>query len=764
MHEEVGAKVQTIKCEILKDSINYLGRMVDRHGIRPDPDAVEAVLSWKSPKTDHQLMSFLGFANYYTEFIKGYADEVYPIQQLVRHKDKKFTWNNAAEESFQRIKKELCEAPVLGMPTAKGMYVLDRDASVVAISGILRQEKEWNGRTVLRPIVYGSKVLSDTEMKYGAPKAEMFAVVAFVEKHRSYLGSEPFKLRVDNRALSWLKMYSRDQSYIGRWIVRLDGYNMIIEPRTWDKHQNADSLSKKTEFYERQEQREANRPEIKEGFSFMDKETYDSLPLTRWLDKSGKPIQDHPELPKEPLEKTILKKTRGMPIGIMLKSKIVRDTLKAKGYDLNQVETGEAPIDEDLMRLLDKLADDKPVIEGKGKGEPEFTILRRSDTVGGENSLGESNPDGKEIVQSLVDEIPDDLLERTRVRKKKKAFKGEAEHLGIGQESGEWPTEEENAGEEKLSGECEEWVEDSEGSSDDQDSLCMILAEEKMRHRDRKLQKDPSSGTYNFDQQEVRGGEELEKIAVSRKPFREQSCNSNVRTNLVPEDDRKIMKRIVCVKLKDDVHNPGEMNGQILALKEHVKARYKLSDLIRAQMNDKVTSNLSKWIRTGSKEKGGLEEDSYKILSQFYKERKDLLYHTADGVVACKRKDEEKILHEHNLIILSQLYQTEVLFRSHDQMGHQGIDKLQQRIIHRFDWPGIRKACERWVNACLACPQVKDPRKMKFPLKSVESSEFNEVVQIDHQKICMTESGYNQILVIIDHFTKLAEVVPCHTP
>ena len=28
----------------LKDSIKYLGRMVDRHGIRPDPDAVEAFL------------------------------------------------------------------------------------------------------------------------------------------------------------------------------------------------------------------------------------------------------------------------------------------------------------------------------------------------------------------------------------------------------------------------------------------------------------------------------------------------------------------------------------------------------------------------------------------------------------------------------------------------------------------------------------------------------------------------------------------------
>ena len=66
---------------------------------------------------------------------------------------------------FEKIKRELCEAPVLGMPTEKGIYVLDTDTSVVAISGILHQEQKWNGRTVLRPIAYGSKMLSDTEMK-----------------------------------------------------------------------------------------------------------------------------------------------------------------------------------------------------------------------------------------------------------------------------------------------------------------------------------------------------------------------------------------------------------------------------------------------------------------------------------------------------------------------------------------------------------------------------------------------------------------------
>ena len=64
----------------------------------------------------------------------------------------------------------------------------------------------------------------------------------------------------------------------------------------------------------------------------MDKETYDSLPLTRWLDKSGKPIEDHPELTKEPPEKTILERTReGNTKGERLSSAPSRE-----GKDMNQ--------------------------------------------------------------------------------------------------------------------------------------------------------------------------------------------------------------------------------------------------------------------------------------------------------------------------------------------------------------------------------------------------------------------------------------------
>ena len=57
--------------------------------------------------------------------------------------------------------------------------------------------------------------------------------------------------------------------------------------------------------------------------------------------------------------------------------------------------------------------------------------------------------------------------------------------------------------------------------------------------------------------------------------------------------------------------------------------------------------------------------------------------------------------------------------------------------------------------------EAKDPRKLRIPLQSIESSRFNEVVKIDHRKIWMTSTGYNQVLVMIEHFAKYAEVAPC---
>ena len=100
---------------------------------------------------------------------------------------------------------------------------------------------------------------------------------------------------------------------------------MIIEHRTRDKHQKADSLSKKTEFFERLEEKQSNQAEIKDGFSFQAKETYDKLPLTRWLDKSGQLIPGHPEPPVETVAE-IKVKTRGdpVPLDLLVRSSLVQ--------------------------------------------------------------------------------------------------------------------------------------------------------------------------------------------------------------------------------------------------------------------------------------------------------------------------------------------------------------------------------------------------------------------------------------------------------
>ena len=90
----------------------------------------------------------------------SYGEKLFSMQQQMRHKGKKLTWNENAEAAYQRMKKEL-----RGMPTENDMYIIKTNASVIAISGIFHQEKTWNVRTVLRPTAYGSKDLSDTKMK-----------------------------------------------------------------------------------------------------------------------------------------------------------------------------------------------------------------------------------------------------------------------------------------------------------------------------------------------------------------------------------------------------------------------------------------------------------------------------------------------------------------------------------------------------------------------------------------------------------------------
>ncbi len=144
----------------------------------------------------------------------------------------------------------------------------------------------------IRPIANGSKMLSATERIYGAVKAEMLAAVRLTEKFRSHLEGREFILRVDNRALKWLKTYSMTSDIVARGITILGAFKMRIEHRLRDKYFNADGLSKKTEFYESQEEYDKTRPDITPGFAFLDQNYYDQLETVPWLDKDGREVAE----------------------------------------------------------------------------------------------------------------------------------------------------------------------------------------------------------------------------------------------------------------------------------------------------------------------------------------------------------------------------------------------------------------------------------------------------------------------------------------
>ena len=65
-----------------------------------------------------------------------------------------------------------------------------------------------------------------------------------------------------------------------------------------------------------------------------------------------------------------------------------------------------------------------------------------------------------------------------------------------------------------LSGESEEWEQDSIAGDDEQEILCTTLAEEKRRNQDKEMQTDPSYGISDLDHYDMNGGEQLEMIAL----------------------------------------------------------------------------------------------------------------------------------------------------------------------------------------------------------------------------------------------------------
>ena len=98
--------------------------------------------------------------------------------------------------------------------------------------------------------------------------------------------------------------------------------------------------------------------EIKDGFSFLDKETYDKLPLTRWLDKSGHPIPGHPDLPVETAaEIKVLARGEPVPLDLLVRSNLVQQELTRLGINSMALLNRTVNVAPDVMGKLRDLLD-----------------------------------------------------------------------------------------------------------------------------------------------------------------------------------------------------------------------------------------------------------------------------------------------------------------------------------------------------------------------------------------------------------------------
>ena len=77
-----GLKFKPTKCNLFQTQKNYLGYVLDKTEIRPDPKKFEAVRGWERPKTVTQVRSFTEFCNYNRKFVKKFAEVAKPLYRL----------------------------------------------------------------------------------------------------------------------------------------------------------------------------------------------------------------------------------------------------------------------------------------------------------------------------------------------------------------------------------------------------------------------------------------------------------------------------------------------------------------------------------------------------------------------------------------------------------------------------------------------------------------------------------------------------------
>ena len=242
-------KLKLKKCNFLESETNYLGFIIGKDGIKPDPKKVEAIRSLPIPTCVREVRSFIGMSSYYRRFIPNFSEIAEPIIALTK-KHAHYKWSAKHDEAFQYLKDSLSVVPLLAYPDTNKPYTLYTDASGTCIGACLTQscdmaDDEIPNVSNEKPIYYLSHKLSKTQCKWSTVEKEAYAIHFALQKLDHYLHGAQFVIKTDHKPLKYLLESPMQNKKIQLWALSMAGYNCTIEYIAGTTNTCADLLSRR---------------------------------------------------------------------------------------------------------------------------------------------------------------------------------------------------------------------------------------------------------------------------------------------------------------------------------------------------------------------------------------------------------------------------------------------------------------------------------------------------------------------------------------
>ena len=278
----VGLEASASKCRFAYKELLFVGHIVGRGTIRPDPSKIRAVEEFPVPTTVTALKGFLGLANYYRRFVAGFATIAHPLYELLK-KGAAYEWSQHRQQAFVALKTALSRAPCLHAPDFTKKFILQTDASGVGISGVLSQITEGTDH----PVGFVSRQLNKAEMNYSATEWECLAVVWAIGEFEPFLIDKPFTVVTDHAALKVIADKNTTNKRLARWALLLQEFSFDVQHRPGKANANADALSRSplpgTAPPEPDDPRSASsRPNGPREAHFIRRSSWDSPIYPRW--------------------------------------------------------------------------------------------------------------------------------------------------------------------------------------------------------------------------------------------------------------------------------------------------------------------------------------------------------------------------------------------------------------------------------------------------------------------------------------------------